>query len=711
MKAMARLYGPVKDFVRDSMKGMAKHKKGIIILLSACLAFFIGVGVIMFHISSSPAFCSACHNMAPYVESWRVSSHKMVSCVSCHYEPGFLNHLKGKYRDGQVSLVYFITGKYPGKYHAEISDSSCLQGGCHERSGLPDNGTYKTIRFSHSRHLSELRRGKKLRCTTCHGQIVQGAHLKVDPDDCFICHFKVEKEDGKEKPSPISECTLCHKEVPEEIPLGNRIFFHGRYVRDGIPCLTCHQGIIKGKGDIVPGKCIDCHNEPDMIETKFTAEILHQKHVADHKVECYRCHEIIKHEIQRTPTIQGFDRSCVGCHRTRQHLGPREMYQGMGGLGIPESPSPMFLANVDCMSCHEQFQGSTSTIYSFNAPDLSIRKSCNRCHGKGYDQMVDRWKDILNKGTKLASDAIYQSEMALFDAEEEGKISQAVLDRARARLSKSRHNLTFVMNGYGVHNLNYALRLLEKSAEWAEQARSEVMPGYKPQKVELVQYGCTSLCHVGQETKTVPFQPAIDFPHEPHVLENEMACTACHGEGDDHGRVIFQACNDCHHGEGQGRVTCRDCHRNVSEIFRGAAGHGVPPMPSVKAEGMECVNCHTEVTEGKSTTLQGIQSACGQCHEEEKEKYEQMVVTWREEAETFLTSLNQHRDQVLRAIHKAELLKLNVILARNQLTLAEHNMKIIGEENGLHNIEYAKKLAEATHGFLDKALEELQRGR
>jgi len=355
--------------------------------------------------------------------------------------------------------------------------------------------------------------------------------------------------------------------------------------------------------------------------------------------------------------------------------------------------------------------GSTSMIYSINAPDVSMKQSCTRCHGDGYDRMVERWKEILKKGTKLASDAINHSENAIFNAEREAKINPVVLERARALLGKSRHNFTFVTNANGVHNINYALRLLEKCVEWAEQARSEVVLGYKPQKIELVQYGCTSLCHVDHETKTVSFQPGIDFPHEPHVSENELACNACHGQGADHGRVILQACNECHHGDGEGKVTCQDCHENVAIIFQGKEGHGVPPMPSVKAEGMECVNCHREVSEGKKTTLKGIQSACGECHDEDKEKYEKMVASWKEEAETFLADLNKHREQVLAAIHKAELLKQNVILARNQLTLAEQNMKIIGEENGLHNIEYARKLAEATHRFLDKALEELRRGK
>jgi hypothetical protein len=51
--------------------------------------------------------------MGTYIESWKASSHRNVACTQCHYEPGFVNHLKGKWVDGQVSLAYFISGKKP----------------------------------------------------------------------------------------------------------------------------------------------------------------------------------------------------------------------------------------------------------------------------------------------------------------------------------------------------------------------------------------------------------------------------------------------------------------------------------------------------------------------------------------------------------------------------------------------------------------------
>ena len=176
-------------FWRETYRGTKEHKKGVILFLGLCLFIFLILAGAMYKFTETPTFCGLCHNMKVYIDSWKASSHNFVPCASCHYEPGFFNHLNGKWRDGQVSLVMFITGKGPTKPHAEISDASCLQKGCHQSENLKEKMIFKNVAFDHGRHLEELRRGKKLRCTTCHAQIVQGDHLTVTETDCFICHF------------------------------------------------------------------------------------------------------------------------------------------------------------------------------------------------------------------------------------------------------------------------------------------------------------------------------------------------------------------------------------------------------------------------------------------------------------------------------------------------------------------------------------------
>ena len=127
----------LKDFYGESKRGTLQHKKGIAIFLAFVFLCFVVIVVGLFKVSETPFFCGLCHNMKVYVDSWKASKHRNVSCIKCHYKPGLSNHLKGKWQDGQFSLVYFVTGKVLTKPHAEIDDASCLQSGCH-RTGRPE---------------------------------------------------------------------------------------------------------------------------------------------------------------------------------------------------------------------------------------------------------------------------------------------------------------------------------------------------------------------------------------------------------------------------------------------------------------------------------------------------------------------------------------------------------------------------------------------
>ncbi|HEX7401309.1 MAG TPA: NapC/NirT family cytochrome c, partial [candidate division Zixibacteria bacterium] len=57
------------------------------------------VGILSFiglQYSAKPEFCTLCHYMDPFYASWKSSSHNMVPCVECHYDPGVEKELRGK---------------------------------------------------------------------------------------------------------------------------------------------------------------------------------------------------------------------------------------------------------------------------------------------------------------------------------------------------------------------------------------------------------------------------------------------------------------------------------------------------------------------------------------------------------------------------------------------------------------------------------------
>lgn len=98
--------------------------------------------------------------MEAYIDSWKSSSHRNVGCVDCHYKPSLKNHIIGKWKDGLLSRVYFITGKKLTKLHTEIDDASCLRSGCHKKEDLRRQIVFKNVLFSHSQHLDKIKRDK-----------------------------------------------------------------------------------------------------------------------------------------------------------------------------------------------------------------------------------------------------------------------------------------------------------------------------------------------------------------------------------------------------------------------------------------------------------------------------------------------------------------------------------------------------------------------
>ena len=141
--------------------------------------------------TSRPEFCSSCHIMEPYYVSWQESTHKDVSCIECHFAPGLAEKVRGKML-GLVQLAKYVTRSEGPRPAAEIPDASCLRSGCHETRTLAGHVDFHGMPFDHKPHLENLRRGKKLRCTSCHSQIVQGSHMTVTTSTCLGFHAVTE---------------------------------------------------------------------------------------------------------------------------------------------------------------------------------------------------------------------------------------------------------------------------------------------------------------------------------------------------------------------------------------------------------------------------------------------------------------------------------------------------------------------------------------
>ncbi len=436
--------------------------------------------------SMQPDFCRSCHIMEPYYQAWHESTHKNVPCTDCHFEPGLENTIKGKW-EASSQAVKFITKTYGSKPHAQVHDSSCLRSGCHERRVLEGKVNWEVptkggptiiIRFDHTPHLTETRRGQHLRCVSCHSQMVQGKHIVVTVDSCFLCHMKGFAH-GRDDQT-LGGCRSCHDAPKGKIRLATGTFDHAQYIDRGVSCLNCHSDSVAGDGAVPRQMCWNCHNKPEQIARYSETAFVHRTHISEHKVECASCHVQIIHELNAgqavgaSLTTTSFDHSsangsCGQCHE-RLHSSAQLLYEGKGGRGVPDMPSPMFTTQVDCIACHRVSHDAGTSDEMGGRTWVAARTACVTCHGDKYAQMLDDWKLALKARLTTAQEALTDAEARLRLANLEGP---ALLE-AQRRLDDARHNINMVRQGPGVHNVPYANALLSYATDAAHAVAPSV---------------------------------------------------------------------------------------------------------------------------------------------------------------------------------------------------------------------------------------------
>jgi excinuclease UvrABC ATPase subunit len=146
------------------------------------------------------------------------------------------------------------------------------------------------------------------------------------------------------------------------------------------------------------------------------------------------------------------------------------MYRGTGGRGVPDMPSPMYRAQVDCIACHQQRERSEEVARVVGQTFVAVQDSCDHCHGSRYDDSLDVWTATIDEHLEAARIATEAARQRLSKAQLEPR--QALW--ARRLLADADYNLRFVALGFGVHNVNYATALLNVAMESCHQITSLV---------------------------------------------------------------------------------------------------------------------------------------------------------------------------------------------------------------------------------------------
>ncbi len=655
------------------MKKKKKNKKKIkrIIIISSIgfiLVFLFG----SVEYTSHSGFCNSCHYMKPFYQSWKTSSHSHIECSTCHYAPGPKSKIRAKI-EGIMQVGRYWTKLYlKSKPWAEIPDESCLRSGCHEKRLLEGKVQFKRVTFDHKIHFTDLKRGKKLRCTSCHSQIVQGEHITVTESTCFICHFK--KSDHYPN---IGECYHCHHKE-ELVSEKTSRFNHSLVFDNGFECNKCHSHTILGDGEVPRENCYKCHWERDRLNKYENTDLMHSTHIASHKIECNQCHLDIQHKI-----IKDIDTiaDCKTCH-TDYHQAQKILFLGEGGKGVSHPmPNIMLEKGLSCKGCHvfhEEKGGRVIKSETFVSKD----EACESCHGKGFARIMKDWEVSTNKKLSRIR-SIYRRA-----ANELNLSKHANKEKARQFLEEAAFNIDIVEKGKGVHNVEYSQELLSASYNKIVEALKAIGSAYKPKSflavAKEVPTQCYN-CHAGiEEIDQQIF--GLDFPHKKHLIEQKIQCNTCHSNVRKHGEFIAtkQSCALCHHQDT--KKDCTGCHHLQKSFYEGGElnGYDIPADIMFEAEA-GCTDCHLDA---ENRIFRSEANKCLDCHEEE---YRGIFMEWQDSVkeliDSVMASMKEKRRLALSSEDKAQLLHIEKTLQKIELdgSSGVHNYSFI--EETLTNLE------------------------
>ena len=137
---------------------------------------------------------------------------------------------------------------------------------------------------------------------------------------------------------------------------------------------------------------------------------------------------------------------------------------GTGGVGIPKGdPNLMFGLRTNCLGCH------TSHVTTSHG-DVTVRgdaSGCVTCHGDRHADTFKKWKQGLQLSLADANEAYEKASKALAKAKD---LTPEARTKVTTLLAGAQADLQLVKTGNGVHNVMYAMDLLDSVTRRSQQA-------------------------------------------------------------------------------------------------------------------------------------------------------------------------------------------------------------------------------------------------
>lgn len=344
-----------------------------------------------------------------------------------------------------------------------------------------------------------------LQCTNCHsygtpekkpfldlpgGRAKEKAHadnhFSVKTTSCFTCHFNNEGFN-----TGTSTCLMCHtlptKEIlvhsPEtdaklttEFPKKTVRMDHQMILQKKVDCLACHADVASENAPVTRRDCARCHDRPEYFQKwqkPLPLEIVkhyHAVHVPEQRAKCLDCHSEIHHQLVRGDSPAGQPHflssvmaNCTTCH-PNHHDEQIKLLSGVGGVGVPKSdPNLMFGSRTNCFGCHTK---QVTTEHGGVTLHGAIN-GCIGCHGDRHNETFEKWKRGLKVALMDAEEA-YESARKMLEKAED--LEPETRQKGSDLLNVAKADLRLVKTGNGVHNVMYAIELLDSVALRCQQA-------------------------------------------------------------------------------------------------------------------------------------------------------------------------------------------------------------------------------------------------
>ncbi len=378
------------------------RKQLLLLALGGILGLSLFTGVAL-KVTSTPQFCSSCHEMTPEVATWQVSSHSKVSCVACHIEPGVKSLVTHKI-SALTQLYKHITRTVPDPIVMPhpIKNEACIE--CHSMARKVT--TSGDILIPHDKHLEQ-----GIACVACHAGVAHGfvaeRGLNGKKDYSTWTTEKAEKVMNFDETKLAMEvCMNCHEQVNEgKMPwlehegLGQsekqRMEESLGYVQKqeenttGTVAVPAQHTTVAAESKLkAPMSCSACHSASMTPDTHMSND-WKSKHgitASQDVLNCASCHSRQKERVLLTKDsdVKDYARSntfCASCHAKRPagHLANKQAWLPAHPL-IVRTTGP-----ANCLTCHDIEKLTTkpqSTIPQLPGKALPGPNAvyCNLCH-------------------------------------------------------------------------------------------------------------------------------------------------------------------------------------------------------------------------------------------------------------------------------------------------------------------------------------------